>query len=76
MALFEGRVGWLFSQCQTRGRVVVVVGGVMSIPGDGNAVHKAKDHSHGYFGEEMLSGYRGWCSLSEESSLVMESRMR
>jgi hypothetical protein len=29
-----------------RDRVVVVVGGVMSIPGDGNAVHKAKDHSH------------------------------
>jgi hypothetical protein len=28
-----------------RGRVVVVVGGVMSIPGDGNTVHKAKDYS-------------------------------
>ena len=28
--------------------MVVVVDGVMSIPGDGNAVHKAKDHSHGY----------------------------
>jgi hypothetical protein len=56
--------------------VVVVVGGVMSIPGDGNTVCKAKDHSHEYFGEEMLSGYRGWCSLSEESSLVRESRMR
>jgi hypothetical protein len=56
--------------------VVVVVGGVMSIPGDGNTVHKAKDHSHEYFGEEMLSGDREWCSLFEESSLVRESRMR
>ena len=28
-----------------RGRVVVVVGGVTSIPGDGNTAHKAKDHS-------------------------------
>jgi len=35
--------------------VVVVVDGVMTIPGDGNAVYKAKDHSHEYFGEEMLS---------------------
>jgi len=34
--------------------VVVVVDGVMSIQGDGNTVHKAKDHSHEYFGEEML----------------------
>jgi hypothetical protein len=38
-----------------RGRVVVVVDGVMSIQGDGNTVHKAKNHSHEYFGEEMLS---------------------
>jgi hypothetical protein len=28
-----------------RGRVVVVVGGVMSTQGDGNTVYKAKDHS-------------------------------
>jgi len=28
-----------------RGRVVVVVGGVMSIRGDGNTAYKAKDHS-------------------------------
>ena len=56
--------------------MVVVVGGVMSIQGDGNTVHKAKDHSHEYFGEDKLSGNRGWCSLSEESSLVRESRMR
>jgi len=56
--------------------VVVVVDGVMSIPGDGNTVHKAKDHSHEYFGEDILSVKREWCSLSEESSLVRESRMR
>jgi len=35
--------------------VVVVVDGVMTILGDGKAVHKAKDHSREYFGEEMLS---------------------
>lgn len=35
--------------------MVVVVDGVMSIQGDGNTVHKAKDRSHEYFGEEMLS---------------------
>jgi hypothetical protein len=47
-----------------RDRVVVVVDGVMSIQGDGNTVRKAKDHSHEYFGEEMLSVKREWCSLS------------
>jgi len=35
--------------------VVVVVDGVTPIQGDGNTVHKAKDHSHEYLGEEMLS---------------------
>jgi len=39
----EGRLA--VSQCHTRGRVVVVVGGVMSIQGNGNTVYKAKDHS-------------------------------
>ena len=33
---------WLVA---VRGRVVVVVDGVMSIQGDGNTVYKAKDHS-------------------------------
>ena len=56
--------------------MVVVVDGVMTIQGDGNTVHKAKDHSHEYFGEEILSGDRELCSLFEESSLVRESRMR
>ena len=44
--------------------MVVVVDGVMSIQGDGNTVHKAKDRSHEYFGEEMLSGDRESPSLS------------
>jgi len=48
----------------------------MTIQGDGNTVRKAKDHSHEYFGEEILSCEREACSLFEESSLVMESRMR
>jgi len=39
-----------------RDRVVVVVDGVMSIQGDGSTVHKAKDHSHEYFGEENAFG--------------------
>jgi hypothetical protein len=56
--------------------VVVVVDGVMTIQGDGNTVHKAKDHSREYFGEETLSRERKVRSLFEESSLVMESRMR
>ena len=56
--------------------MVVVVDGVMPIQGDGNTVHKAKDHSHEYFGEEILSREREACSLFEESSLVRESRMR
>jgi len=56
--------------------VVVVVDGVMTIQGDGNTVHKAKDHSHEYFGEQVLSHEREACSLFEESSLVIESRMR
>ena len=56
--------------------MVVVVDGVMSIQGDGSPVHKAKDHSHEYFGEEILSREREEFSLFEESSLVMESRMR
>ena len=43
---------------------------------NGKAVCKAKDHSHEYFGEEILSGNRELCSLFEESSLVRESRMR
>ena len=43
------RVGWLISQCYTRDRVVVVVGGVMSIQGDGNTAYKAKDHSRDAF---------------------------
>ena len=42
----------------------------------GKTVYKAKNHSHEYFGEEILSGDREACSLSEESSLVRESRMR
>ena len=40
-----GWVGRLNCQWHMRGRVVVVVDGVMSIQGDGSAVHKAKDHS-------------------------------
>jgi len=56
--------------------MVVVVDGVMTIQGDGNTVHKAKDHSHEYFGEEMLSVKREVFNILEESSLVTESRMR
>jgi hypothetical protein len=33
--------------------VVVVVDGVMSIQGDVSNVHKAKDHSHEFLGEEI-----------------------
>ena len=44
-------VGWLNSQGRTRGRVVVVVDGVMSIQGDGNTACKAKDHSRAIFNE-------------------------
>ena len=41
--------------------MVVVVDGVMTIQGDGNTVRKAKDHSHEYFGEEILSREREVC---------------
>jgi len=40
--------------------VVVVVDGVMSIQGDVNNVHKAKDHSHEFFWErKSLARARG-----------------
>jgi len=47
--------------------VVVVVDGVVSIQGDGNTVHKAKDRSHEYFGEEMLSVKREVFTILERA---------
>lgn len=38
--------------------MVVVVDGVMSIQGDVSDVHKAKDHSHEYFGRGSFSRER------------------
>ena len=36
--------------------MVIVVDGVMSIQGDVNNVHKAKDRSHEYFGRRSALG--------------------
>ena len=47
--------------------MVAVVDGAMSIQGDGNTVHKAKDHSHEYFGEEMLSVKREVFTILERA---------
>ena len=67
--LIEGRAGCLATVI-LRDRVVVVVGGVMSIQGDGNHAHKAKDHSRG---ASRLSGFGSgqkpacyWRELSRE----------
>lgn len=60
-----------------RGRVVVVVGGVMPTQGDGNTVHKAKDHSRE--APRIENGFRVMLIVkldSGESSHAMESRMR
>jgi hypothetical protein len=57
--------------------VVVVVDGVMSIPGDVNNVHKAKDHS--CVTSRIGSGFRVMLIVnfdSGESSRARESRMR
>ena len=55
-----------------RGRVVVVVGGIMSTQGDGKAVYKAKDHSRdASIFENALANL-----ILEASSHAMESRMR
>lgn len=58
-----------------RGRVVVVVGGVMSIQGDGSAVHKAKDHSRALSSSGIscncVVGFSKWRYLR-----AMESWMR
>ena len=52
--------------------MVVVVGGVMSIQGDGKAVYKAKDHSRdASVIENALANL-----ILEMSSRAMESRMR
>ena len=60
-----------------RGRVVVVVGGVMSIQGDGKTAHKAKDHSRD--APRIENGFRLMLIVKldpGESSRAMESRMR
>ena len=60
-----------------RGRAVVVVDGVMSIQGDGNTVHKAKDHSRE--ASRIENGVRVMLIVnldSGESSRARESRMR
>jgi hypothetical protein len=57
--------------------VVVVVDGVMTIQGDGNTVHKAKDHSRVASSRENSSS--GELKISQEpgeSSHARESRMR
>jgi len=58
---------WLVA---VRGRVVVVVGGVMPIQGDGNSVHKAKDHSRGAPNQECsptaLETFAGWRELARD----------
>ena len=55
-----------------RGRVVVVVGGVMPTQGDGNTVYKAKDHSCDAF---VIKNDLANLNM-EMSSRAMESRMR
>jgi hypothetical protein len=48
-----------------RGRVVIVVEWSNAhFEESGKTVYKAKNHSHEYFGEEILSGDREACSLS------------
>lgn len=76
MWLLLNEVGWLTSQCHTRGRVVVVVGGVMSILGDGKAVRKAKDHSRDASVEERFAAEAVSFPKLGTSSHAMESRMR
>jgi len=59
-----------------RDRVVVVVGGVMPIRGNGKAAYKAKDHSRDVSNEEYSSTalkiFENW----RLNSRAMESRMR
>lgn len=57
--------------------MVVVVDEVMSIQGDGNTVHKAKDHSHD--ASRIENGFRVMLIVNldpGESSHARESRMR
>jgi hypothetical protein len=62
---------------RVRGRVVVVVGGVVPTQGDGSTDRKAKDHSRDASSKRIFLQlcFRNVLKL-EMSSRAMESRMR